>query len=308
MQRNMAHVSHRNAIAAIDAVELARLKETSDRPALGRLAGHIGLLALTGAGVILAPNWPLWCLAVLVHGIVLVFLFTLEHEAIHGTAFRSPWLNSLCAEIGGYLLILPPRRFRYFHFAHHRYTQDAEHDPELATPRPRSLREYIPYLSGLPYWRAQLALLIGNALDHGIEPYVPANGKTKVIAEARATILATLALVALSLWNGWTWPLELWIVPALLGQPFLRAFLLAEHGACPLVEDMLVNSRTTFASAAVRFLAWNMPFHTAHHALPVVPFHRLPALTSILRDRLGCTADGYADAHRQIRASWPAER
>jgi fatty acid desaturase len=65
---------------------------------------------------------------------------------------------------------------------------------------------------------------------------------------------------------------------------------------------MLVYSQTTFTSAIVRFLAWNMPFHTAHHALPVVPFHRLPMLTTILRSRLGSIANGYGDAHRQIRA------
>jgi fatty acid desaturase len=302
MRRSMAEVGHRGAIAAIDAAELVRLKETSDRPGLIHLAGHAALLALTGTGVILAPNWPLWFLAALIHGIALVFLFTLEHEAIHGTAFRTPWLNTVCAEIAGYLLILPPRRFRYFHFAHHRFTQDIARDPELATPRPQNMCEYVLYLSGLPYWRGQFSLLVENALGHGVEDYVPSNGRAKVIAEARLTIFAALILAALSLWQGWTWPLELWIVPALLGQPFLRAFLLAEHGACPLVEDMLVNSRTTFTSAIVRFLAWNMPFHTAHHALPVVPFHRLPMLTTILRSRLGSIANGYGDAHRQIRA------
>jgi fatty acid desaturase len=54
----------------------------------------------------------------------------------------------------------------------------------------------------------------------------------------------------------------------------------------------------------VRFLAWNMPFHTAHHVLPVVPFHRLGALTALLEHRLATTAEGYVDAHRQIRSEW----
>jgi fatty acid desaturase len=54
----------------------------------------------------------------------------------------------------------------------------------------------------------------------------------------------------------------------------------------------------------MRFLAWNMPYHTAHHVLPVVPFHRLGCLTALLESRLATTADGYVDAHRRIRAAW----
>jgi fatty acid desaturase len=99
-------------------------------------------------------------------------------------------------------------------------------------------------------------------------------------------------------------PLELWILPALIGQPFLRAYLLAEHAACPLVADMLANSRTTYTTAIVRFLAWNMPYHSAHHAVPTVPFHKLPELNAKLSSRLKSTAEGYVDAHRQIRAAF----
>jgi fatty acid desaturase len=113
-----------------------------------------------------------------------------------------------------------------------------------------------------------------------------------------------LAVAAVSLVTGSLLAVELWLVPLLLGEPFLRAYLLAEHGACPFVADMLENSRTTFAVRAVRFIAWNMPYHTAHHAFPTVPFHRLPELTAAIREAIGVTAEGYLDAHRQIREGW----
>jgi hypothetical protein len=51
--------------------------------------------------------------------------------------------------------------------------------------------------------------------------------------------------------------LYLWVGPALLGQPFLRLYLLAEHTGCPLVASMLENSRTTRSLAPIRRLAWN---------------------------------------------------
>jgi fatty acid desaturase len=44
----------------------------------------------------------------------------------------------------------------------------------------------------------------------------------------------------------------------------------------------------------VRLVTWNMPFHAEHHALPTVPFHKLPELHEAVRDHLKTTADGYA--------------
>jgi len=296
--------THREAIAALDGGELVALKTTTNGPGLVRLAFHFGWLAATSAVILAAPN--IWMLlpAMLLHGIALVFLFSLAHECIHATAFRTPLLNTVLAEGAGFLLVLPPRYFRYFHFAHHRHTQDAARDPELATPRPHNAPEYIRYLTGLPYWRAQISTVFGAALGRADFDFVPPGGRAWLVAEARAYFAAYAGLALASLWLSWTWPLYLWIVPALIGQPFLRAYLLAEHAACPLVPDMLANTRTTFASRLVNLLAWNMPHHTAHHALPVVPFHRLPRLTAHLQRHLKSTADGYADAHRQIRAAW----
>jgi fatty acid desaturase len=296
--------THRDAINALSDDELTRLKETRDSPGFVHLAGHVALLVATATAVLLAPNWPLWLAAATAHGIVLIFLFTLEHEAIHATAFRSAWLNRTVAEAAGFLVVVPPRWFRYFHFAHHRHTQDVARDPELETPKPSGWWSYVRHLSGLPYWKAQVSTIFNNALGRGIGSYVPASARGRIVTEARAYLAAYAGFAALCIVTGWTWPVELWLVPLLLGQPFLRAYLLAEHGACPLVADMLMNTRTTFTNRLVRFLAWNMPYHTAHHVLPVVPFHRLGALTALLERRLATTADGYLDAHRQIRAPW----
>jgi fatty acid desaturase len=69
---------------------------------------------------------------------------------------------------------------------------------------------------------------------------------------------------------------------------------------------MFLNTRTTFTTTVVRFLAWNMPYHTEHHVWPTVPFHRLPALHGMMRDHLGVTAEGYAAFTRDYLARrWP---
>jgi len=83
------------------------------------------------------------------------------------------------------------------------------------------------------------------------------------------------------------------MLPALLGQPFLRLYLLAEHGRCPPVANMLENTRTTLTNRAVRFLAWNMPYHIEHHSAPNVPFHKLPGLHQIMQTDLISTSPNY---------------
>ena len=150
------------------------------------------------------------------------------------------------------------------------------------------------HVSGFPVWASNIRALITNALGRNADAFVPPKGKARVAFEARVMLANYVTIaIASALWES-SLLISTWIVPALLGQPFLRLFLLAEHTACPHVENMFENTRTTFTTKLVRLVAWNMPFHAEHHALPTVPFHKLPELHDAVRDHLKTTADGYA--------------
>jgi fatty acid desaturase len=84
-----------------------------------------------------------------------------------------------------------------------------------------------------------------------------------------------------------------WIGPQLLGQPLLRAYLLAEHTGCSMDRNGLTNTRTTLTWAPVRLLMWNMPFHAEHHLYPSIPFFRLPAAHALIGARLARLQPGY---------------
>jgi len=127
---------------------------------------------------------------------------------------------------------------------------------------------------------------------------VPEPARAGIRREALGCCAAYVLVFAGAIYIGWTDIFYIWIVPLLLGNPFLRAFLLAEHANCPRVAGMLANSRTTFTSALVRFIAWNMPYHTEHHVYPAVPFHNLPAFHDVLKTQLVNTASGYAAFNR----------
>ncbi|MEO8243822.1 MAG: fatty acid desaturase [bacterium] len=283
-------MDHREFISQLDAETRADLTQRSDRAGLWHLAQHGGLILL--AGLWIGLRLPLWPLILPVQGVLLVFLFTLEHEATHKTPFANEPLNEWVGRICGFVLMLPFEWFRYFHLAHHRWTNIAERDPELEGAKPASVRAWAWHVSGLPFWLSELRLLGRLVRGQGMASYIPARAQRRVVTEARWMALGYL-LVALSLL---VTPLLMWIwlLPVVLGQPVLRLYLLAEHGDCPQVANMFENTRTTFTTALVRLLAWNMPYHVEHHVMPGVPFHRLPALHGLLQEELQVTAAGYA--------------
>src|SRR5260221_8073021 len=91
-----------------------------------------------------------------------------------------------------------------------------------------------------------------------------------------------------------------WFLPAILAQPLLRAVLITEHTGCSKDDKGLSNARTTLASAPIRLLMWNMPYHAEHHLFPKIPFHQLPALHREIRTRLAHVAPGYLTTNRAI--------
>ncbi|MFD0859705.1 fatty acid desaturase [Roseovarius aquimarinus] len=283
-------MDHKAFIAQLPPDKLAALSARDDKAGLRHLAGHAGLIA--ALAVWIAQGWPLWQAALLLQGIAICFLFTLAHEATHKTPFASLRLNEWVGRVCGVLMLLPFEWFRYFHLAHHRHTNDPERDPELEGGRPETRRDYIRHISGLPYWIAMARITLNCARGRMDPAYIPARARPRIIREARAmlaiyaAVLASLLVSPLLFW--------IWLLPALLGQPFLRLYLLAEHGRCPMVADMLRNTRTTHTNRVIRFLAWNMPYHAEHHALPNVPFHRLPDLHAHMRGHHGVLQYGYA--------------
>lgn len=293
-------IDHRAIIASLSAAERAELTRRSDAPGLFRFAVHSGCI-LVGAALILA-GIPFWWLLLVPQGILIIFLFTALHEAIHETAFRSARLNLAAADIAGFLVLMPPVWFRYFHFAHHRHTHDPDNDPELMSPKPETAVQYLRYLSGIPLWIGMAKTILRNAFFDSAEPYVPEKGQAKVRREARLFLLLYALLAIGSVAVGSAALLWIWVVPVLLGQPFLRAYLLAEHTRCPHVANMLENTRTTFTTALVRFIAWNMPYHAEHHAYPAVPFHKLPRFHEVVQTHLKVTERGYARFNRRFWA------
>ena len=125
---SMKTVDHQEFLISLSSETRANLIKRTDRHGLAHLAVHWALIILFGLAIYVAL--PGWQLLLVPQGILIVFLFTLLHESIHQTPFKTRWLNAMAARMSGFLIFLPSTWFKYFHLAHHRFTQIPGKDPE----------------------------------------------------------------------------------------------------------------------------------------------------------------------------------
>ncbi len=279
--------------------EMMHLGTRSDARGAARAAIHLGLIGACGVGIAVSP-WFLLPVAMLAMGVVQASLFAVLHETGHYTAFKSRRANAVV----GWIATLPSTNnwhfYQQFHLAHHKHTQDAEHDPELTPPAPGDFGTYLWRMAGLTYWRGRM-ILWADAWRGDLSRYRFLHPATapRVVRSVRASSALT---VALAVGAGFVFgPLVVflyWIGPQLLGQPILRLYLLTEHTGCTADSNGLTSTRTMLTSPLVRLLMWNMPFHAEHHLYPFIPFHRLHEAHGVLRERLAHVGPGYAAWHR----------
>ena len=275
--------------------ELRSLQGRSNLKGGVRLAIHVALLIGTGWLVALAHGW--WLLpAVFLLGLVQVALFAPAHETMHQTAFASRRANAIVGWLTSCPSLLNWHFYTSYHLAHHRNTQVPGQAPELSGPEPATVGQYIRRILGISFWRLRLTVLWDCLRgDLSAYPYVSATAAPLIIRSGRA--MAGLMIggsVVSALLFGWATPFLFWIFPQLIGQPPLRAYLLAEHTGCTEDRNGLTNTRTTLTIAPIRLLMWDMPYHAEHHLFPSIPFHRLADAHALMRAKLAHIQPGYA--------------
>ena len=274
--------------------ELRALQGRSNLRGGVRLTIHLVLLIGAGWLVAMSSGWAVLP-AMFVLGLTQVTLFAPAHETMHQTAFASRRANAIVRWLTSCPSLLNWHFYTAYHLAHHRHTQEPGLDPELGAASPDSLVGYIIRVLGVPYWTLRL-LVAADCWRGDLSgyPYISAAAAPRIVRSGRAmTVLMIGGSIVSALLFGWATPLLYWIGPQLLGQPPLRAYLLAEHTGCTRDRNGLTNTRTTLTIAPVRLLMWDMPYHAEHHLFPSIPFHRLADAHALIRQKLGFVQPGY---------------
>jgi fatty acid desaturase len=261
----------------IAAASLKELSVKSDLRGFIQLGSHLGALTLTGAALLRAWG-SLWAVPLfMAHGILINFLYAGQHELSHWTVFRTKGLNEFFGRLFGFVLIYPRDFDQVQHFAHHRFTQDWQRDGELAR-KPYTLTSYVWWMLGISYWYTRVRRVVRFSCGIVTEPYLPTGRKPGLIREARWHLAGYALIAAVSVIARSTLALELWLLPMLLMKPVHQLQNTMEHLGLPHVDSITENTRSTRTNALMRWLAWNMQYHTAHHAFPGVPCYRLRRL------------------------------
>jgi fatty acid desaturase len=289
----------------ITPLQLRELCVKSDAPALFRILVQYGTIFGTGWLIHLTVEQAAWWWLVpllIAQAYFVGFQFMAVHETAHKTAFRTRWINALVGQVSGAMIMLPYEYYTLFHWDHHRYTQDAERDPELLFKTvPRNWLALAFTFTGITQVLKRFMLMARHAVTGKVTaPWIPEAKRGLVATEARLYLLFYVGLLAGSLALQSTILLWTWLLPLFIGQLMLRPYLLSEHTGCATTRSAFENTRTTYTNAAMHWFAWNMPYHVEHHAYPSVPFHALPKLNVLIDSHIQHKGNGYLAVVREV--------
>ena len=270
----------------IEPSELRRLNEKSNFMGFFQLFSHlIAILLISVLHYKLIYSW--WSLASgFALGVLINFLYAGQHELSHGTVFKTFKLNEFFGRIIGFFMLFPRDFDQIMHFAHHKWTQDWEKDGELVR-EPFTIKTYLLWFWGVTYWRNRIVGILRRARGVVIEPYINPSEYKKVILESRLHVFGYFIIFILSLYfNSWA-VLTFWILPMLVTKPIHQMQNTIEHLGLTHKKDILQNTRSTRTNFLMKWLCWQMPYHTAHHTFPSVPFWKLKELNSKIEKKSG---------------------
>jgi fatty acid desaturase len=287
----------------LNSEELKTLNTRSNKRGSIQLAGHLGVMGISGYLWMTANNWMIKLPALIIYGFSFAVMFAPLHESSHRTAFASNRLNDIVAWCAGLLSFYNSDFYRRYHKWHHRYAQVEGQDPELNDPKPSNFWEYIVELSGYNWWVGKFIthyrVATGKLEDYS---YIAEDARSQVIRSTRIQLAIYASAIAISSSFGQPWFFTMWLFPLAVGQPILRYILLAEHTGCSNDDNPLTNTRTTLTWFPL--LAWNIPFHGSHHLYPSIPFHALPQAHQQLKEHFEVVENGYLKVHRDITTNF----
>lgn len=270
----------------VDRDEMRRLTTRSDLMGAAQMASHLGAIVIAGYLHWLAMGtW--WVLGTgFVLGVLINFLYAAQHELSHATVFRTRKLNTLFGRLIGFVMIFPRDFDQVMHFAHHQYTQNWERDGELVR-EPYTLGTYLLWFFGLTYWRNRILGVIRRARGVIVEPFIKVNEEAKIIRESRLHLAGYGIIAVISIYFQSWFAVTFWLLPMILTKPVHQLQNTIEHLGLSHEDDILENTRSTRTNALMRWLCWQMPYHTAHHTFPAVPFWKLKELNDRIEAQAG---------------------
>jgi fatty acid desaturase len=260
---------------------------------------HLGMIAV--AAVAIAADWVPWpvdlVLSVVI-GLSFAGLAFVGHEAMHGAVVRGRRARHVVGFFGFLPFTLSPRLWEAWHGqVHHANANQPGLDPDgyptLEEYRAhRRVRVFVNWFSpGGRRLRGMLCLAFGftgqslvvltSAVRRG---YITRSARRTAIAESLlgvaiwATVAALVGLVPFLL---------IYVVPLLIGNTVVMAFILTNHSLSPLTEvnDPLISGLSVTGPRWFEWATLEFGMHVEHHLFPSMSSRHARKVQRLLRER-----------------------
>lgn len=271
-------------------------------PARSRLVWlpvHFVIIAL--ATTVIAAGWVPWPVALLL-SVVIGFSFAglsfLGHETLHGAVVRGRRSRRIVGWLGLLPFVVSPRLWIAWHNrVHHGHTSQTGVDPDayqtLAQYQcSRLVRVVTNHFSlGRRRWAGALSLFLGFSFKSA---HVLIQARTLGFLsprEHRCAIIETALGVgvwaALAVLVGMVPFLFVFVLPLLVANAIVMAFILTNHSLSPLTEvnDPLINSLSVTTPGWVEWATLRFGFHVEHHIFPAMSSRQAPRVRALIRAR-----------------------
>jgi Na+-transporting NADH:ubiquinone oxidoreductase subunit F len=284
---------------------MRHLLERRDGPAIRDTLIWFGLLI--GSACASIALWGSWwaIIPLMIYGVIYASTSDSRwHEAGHGTAFRTDWMNNALYEIASFMVMRESTVWRWSHTRHHSDTIIVGRDPEIAVPRPPDVKGIILAFFNLPVYPRYFKQLFLHSLGRmsaAEKTYIPESEFLKIYFKARVSLLIYLGVIAVAVVTHSVLPLLFIGLPNIYGSWLMVVYGLTQHaGLAENVLDHRLNCRTVYMNPVHRYLYWNMNYHVEHHMFPLVPYHALPRLHAAVKDDCPTPYSGLLEAYREI--------
>ena len=246
------------------------------------------------------------------------FAFAGQHEFLHRNAFKTKWINDLALFYTSVVCFECGKHEKYMHKQHHTYTNNIHHDPELTSYYTSEILENngfrnIPlskmsYIFGfLDVWytfKCRIGRIINSACGVPVD-YSGTGWSLKdwtldssIVREIQLFAIAQIChyIVIFTFFGRSIEGLQFlafwWLLPVILGYPFVNYFRNLEHADCDVSNEeqpqpnmntnCLQNTRSVRSNPLIRLLLWDTNYHAEHHCYPMVPFYNLHKINELL--------------------------
>ena len=285
--------------------EIKALSERSTAKGLWAVFFSWALIAACLAAAYISQSWLVVLLVWPIIGSRQLALAILMHEGAHRTLLANrPWNDRISQWLCAWPVFNDMQAYRVHHLRHHRFTgTDDDPDLGLATGFPITRKRFYQNIFRDLSGKVGVKVLFGSLLMlAGQINYSAGSGVSRAdhsqnstaerITKAVKGLSGPLGMQAIifglcaTLASPWLYLLWLgsWLSTYML---FVRWRCIAEHALYTSSEDSLQSARTTLSNPLVRFFVapMNVNYHLEHHLLMAVPFHQLPKMYKMLKDK-----------------------